>query len=267
VSERVIEAEIVEARIVTCPQCGQRNRLYRRTAAGVHKCGACHAALPNPFATTKTTSSMQTIGIAAAAIIVLLVIIAMLGGNSSSPSISPPSYSTSRAVSVPAAIPTISIAPLSEPALQLAVAPPGEIPATVIPINNEILFDAYPESRFRGELSVDNGTSNHAVAKLIDVQTDQKILSFVIAARQKAMISAIPDGAYQLIFAFGDRLYLGTDRFHSPHGFSKFVRQLTFETKSTEDAIYWSQLSVTLHPVFAGNAKTSSISQKEFERY
>jgi hypothetical protein len=193
-------------------------------------------------------------------------------GPSALPPIPKPSYYTSSSATIPATIPTISIAtpsplPRYQPTLQPAAAPPAEVPATILPTNNEILYDAYPESTFRGELSVDNGTSSHAVAKLIDVQTDQKVLSFVIGARRKSTIYAIPDGTYQLIFAFGDRLYVGTDRFQSPRGFSKFVKHLTFETRSTDDAIYWSQLSVTLHPVFAGNAKTSSISQKEFERY
>jgi hypothetical protein len=140
-------------------------------------------------------------------------------------------------------------------------------PETVAPVNNQILFDAYPNSTYRGELAVDNGTSSPAVAKLIDVKTDRKILSFIVGARQKSTIQAIPDGTYELIFAFGDRLYEGTDRFQSPRGFSKFVKRSTFKTRSTTNATYWSQLSVTLHPVLTGNAKTSSISQNEFERY
>ena len=261
-AERVIQAEVVQERIVACPQCRRSNRLHKRTATGVYRCGACRAALPNPFAATKTTLSMRTIGIAAAAIIVLLVIIAVIGGNSSSPSVSPPSYNTSRGVSVPAAIPSISIAP-------------AEMPATVIPTNNEILSDAYPDSDARGEFTVINGASHHAIAKVIDIQTDTKILSFVIGAHQTAKIYAVPDGSYRVIFALGDQLYAGTERFEKPRGFSKFDRPFTFTTATTardsEDATYYrthyTTLEVTLTPVVGGNITTSSISQKEFEHY
>ncbi|PYI58364.1 MAG: hypothetical protein DMC60_13075 [Verrucomicrobia bacterium] len=244
--ERIIDAEVVEERIVTCPQCHRRNRLYKRNDTGVYKCGACHAAVPNPFVASKSGLSMRNIGIAAASVIALLVIIAAIARNSSS--LSP------------------SVAPVSEGTFPPAAVPQADV-GTFVPENNLILFDAYPDSRFRGQLTVNNGTSSQAVAKLVDIQADRKILSFVISARQIATIYGIPDGTYQLLFAFGDQLYVGTDRFHSPHGFSKFVRQLTLDTRVTDDSVYWSQLSVTLHPVISGNAKTSSISQKEFERY
>lgn len=307
-SERVIEAEVIEERIVPCPKCGRRNRLYKRANAGVYKCGACRATLANPFAArAMRMPSMRTVGIAVVSIIAFLVLLVIIGSINSVPrtpaqqneirkaaerdarvdnlisesapaALSPgpkPSYYSSKDVSKPTTIssgPSTSItgpSPLPR-SLQKAAPPPAEVP-TFLPENNEILFDAHPDSRFRGELAVDNGTPSHAVAKLIDTQTDQKILSFIIRAHQKATIYAIPDGNYQLLFAFGDQLYVGTDRFHSSHGFSKFVRPLEYETRVEEDGsgrtFYWSQLSVTLHPVFAGSAKTSPISQKEFERY
>jgi len=215
VSERVVDAEVVEERIVVCPQCHRRNRLYTRSAAGVYKCGACRASLPNPFAVPNRIPSLRKIGIATASVIALLVIIIAIGSNSSSRPVAPVAHDTSRAVTA---------------------LPPIPSTRTYVPQNNEVLFDAYPDSVSRGELTVDNGTSSHAVAKLINIQTDRKILSFVISARQQAAIHRIPDGTYQLLFAFGDQLYVGTDRFRSPHGLSKFVRHLTFDTKATNDA-------------------------------
>ena len=78
-----------------------------------------------------------------------------------------------------------------------------------------------------------------------------------------------------MIFAFGDRLYVGTDRFEKPRGFSKFDRPFTFATMTTatdtEEATYYrtiaTALEVTLTPVIDGNITTCSISQQEFERY
>src|SRR5881394_259142 len=48
-AESVIEAEIVEQHIVSCPRCGRGNRLYKRSAIGVYRCRICRSALPNPF--------------------------------------------------------------------------------------------------------------------------------------------------------------------------------------------------------------------------
>ena len=238
--EPVIEAELVEERIVACPQCRRSNRLHKRSATGVYRCGACRAVLPNPFRRRRGRPAFrrQTVGYVIASVAALALLIALFAAvfENRSP-----------------------IAAVS--------APTAEIANTIIPVNNQILFNAFYGSMSKGELTVDNGTSRHAVAKLINLQVDRKVLSFVVSAHQKSTIRAIPDGTYRLLFAFGDRLYTGTDRFFSPHGFSKFDSPLLFTTSSTDEAMYWDQLSVTLHPVFTGNAKTSSISQKEFERY
>jgi hypothetical protein len=143
-----------------------------------------------------------------------------------------------------------------------------DLPATTIPINNQIIFDAYPDSTTRGRLTVSNGTDHHAIAKLIDIEIDSKVLSFAIGARQQSTIYRITDGTYRLIFAFGDRVYVGTDQFESPSGFSKFDKPMSFATTYTADGgYYYETLSVTLHAVVGGNAKTSSISRSEFERY
>jgi hypothetical protein len=78
-----------------------------------------------------------------------------------------------------------------------------------------------------------------------------------------------------VIFAFGDRVYVGTDRFEKPRGFSKYDRPFTFATRTTateteQVTLYRTnatELEVTLTPVIGGNITTSSISQQEFERY
>jgi ribosomal protein L37AE/L43A len=298
-AERVIEAEVVEERIVACPQCRRTNRLHKRSTTGVYRCGACRAALANPFAARPARMpTMRVMGIIAALVLTLLVIIAVVAGITSSPR-SPAQQEEIRKAAErdarvdklisengPAALPAIPkpsyyastpvtiarspIAPTSASAASARVQPPAAPPAdlpTIVPTNNEILFDAYPGSKFRGQLTIDNGTSSHAVAKLIDRQTRQKILSFTISARSKANIYAIPDGSYDLLFAFGDQLYVGSDRFKNAHGFAKFADSMEFTTNVTEDAIVWSNNSVTLHKLISGNARTESISREEFERY
>jgi hypothetical protein len=238
--EPVIEAVVVEQRIVVCPRCRRGNRMYKRRAIGVYRCGLCHSTLLNPFERRlgRALFGGRRIVYVVASIAGLLLLAVIL--NSVFAPHSPFSPNST---------------------------PPPETASTIIPSNNEILFDALFGSVSRGQLTVDNGTSHHAVAKLIKLQTDQKVLSFVVAAHHKGIVHGIPDGAYRLLFTFGDRLYAGTDRFFSSYGFSKFDSPMVFTTSSTEEAVYWDQLSVTLHPVFAGNARISSISQNDFERY
>ena len=136
-----------------------------------------------------------------------------------------------------------------------------------IPASGTILFDAYPDSHGPAKLTVSNGTQSNAVAKLIDSRTDKKTLSFVIGAGQEETIEGIPDGDYRCIFALGDKLYAGTDRFQSPRAFSKFDRPFSFITNKTNTGIQYTTLSVTLTPVVGGNVTTTSISQEEFNRY
>jgi ribosomal protein L37AE/L43A len=272
VDERVIDAEVVEERIVACPQCSRKNRLYRRRDAGVYRCGACHASLANPFTTRSATRTTAYVTAAVLAALVIIVIVAGLSQprspaeQAATPKAAERDSRKDKLLSQtdPSGLPPISIA--RNRATSNPQSPPQPV-VTTVPVNNQIIVDAYPQSTSKGELRIDNGTDYHAIVKVIDRMTDRKILSFVVCAHQKSHITAIPDGEYDLIFAFGDRLFEGTDRFHSPHGFSKFVKPITFTMRVTEEAIYWDQLSLTLHPVFDGKAKTTSISQKDFERY
>jgi hypothetical protein len=243
VSEPVIEAEVVEERIVACPHCGRPNRLYKRATAGAYKCGACRAVLQNPFATSRTWPSMRNIGIAAAVIIALLVTIMTFKSKS-------PSHQASH-----------------PPARE----EPSEVPRSGILSAS----DAYPGSTTQNEFTVINGSSHHAIAKVIDIVTDAKVLTVAIQAGEHLKIPAIPDGTYDVIFALGDRVYPGSDRFVKPLGFSKFDQPFKFSTRttatkteeSTDDQTSPTKLEVTLTPVIDGNITTTSISQRQFERY
>jgi hypothetical protein len=193
--------------------------------------------------------TMPTAGIIAASVLVLLVLVIVIASINSVPR-------------TPAQQGEIRRAPL-----------PPEIP-TEVP-RNGILFDAYLGTTAQGEFTVINGSSRHALAKVIDTHTDTKILSFAVHAGRRTKIPGIPDGTYNVIFAFGDRVYVGSDRFENPRGFSKFDRPFTFATRTTatetEEGILYrtsaTTLEVTLTPVIGGNITTSNISQREFERY
>ncbi len=325
-TERVIDAEIVEERIAVCPICQQKNRLYKRKDRGLYQCGACRATLSNPFArppkpATPSNNVLFYLGVPVLVLFAALGVLAWISfyplspadevlarkaaerdaridrliseigpaADSPQPSVAdsglrgdadndaspaPDANETKRAIASlkQQNLPVDADSVASEIAREEAeTAAPrvtdADVAPTVVPMNNEILFDAFPDGTFKGELTVENGTSHHAVAKLIDLVNGQKIVSVAVGARQKSTVYAIPDGTYEVVFAFGDRLYEGTDRFFAPHGFSKLVRPMTINTKSAKDAAHRDRLSVTLHPGSAGSAKISSISQTEFERY
>jgi hypothetical protein len=217
---------------------------------------------------------MRVVGIVAASIIAFLVIVVVIAGVSSGPRTPVQQDEIHKAAERDARVDKlITESGGASQTFNPAPAPPAEIP-TVVP-RNGILFDAYPGSTAQGEFTVINGASHHAIAKVIDIQTDRKILSFAICAGKRTKITAIPDGTYDVIFAFGDLLYVGTDHFEKARGFSKFDRPFTFTTRTTatetEEATHYrttaTALEVTLTPVIGGNITTSSISQEEFERY
>jgi hypothetical protein len=59
VTARPVKVDVVNERIVSCPFCHCSNHIYERGVGGVYRCGACHAALPNPF--TRQPKAIHTV--------------------------------------------------------------------------------------------------------------------------------------------------------------------------------------------------------------
>lgn len=95
---RTIDAEIVEEEVVTCKNCGQKNRLYKRARHGIYRCGSCRAALASPFVRhSKPKSAGAAIfGWGGLALVVLIGLGASLGGSRqpTTPSFVQPSLAT-----------------------------------------------------------------------------------------------------------------------------------------------------------------------------
>lgn len=127
------------------------------------------------------------------------------------------------------------------------------------------------DSDARGGLIVDNGTSSDAIVKIINVATDKKTCSFLVAKSASFKIPNIPDGTYRLIFCFGGPDIIGQDKFVKPSGSSEFQDKLIYTTTTTrtETSIRTSvpSFKVTLHEVVSGNAETDKISVAEFDKY
>lgn len=138
-----------------------------------------------------------------------------------------------------------------------------------IPSNGEVLYSfvrpLMPSTR--NTLIVYNGTGENAVAKLIKSSPEEKIRSFAISSGQSVSTSNIPDGSYKLLFAFGETIYVETDHFVDPKGFSRFDDSFVFTTKENGGSTESTKFTVTLNPVAGGTAKASSISKADFERW
>jgi len=48
-NDDIIDIQAIEEQIVTCPRCGQQNRIRSQQKEGRYHCGTCKAELPNPF--------------------------------------------------------------------------------------------------------------------------------------------------------------------------------------------------------------------------
>ena len=132
-------------------------------------------------------------------------------------------------------------------------------------VNSELLSHTRKSVSGSGKLSVVNGTMHNALVKLVDVSTGKKILSLAVAAYSTASINTIADGTYEVVFAFGDSLYIRYEKFRVPEGSSKFDEYITFETTADERNIIYSTWSLTLNAVADGNAKTSEVDESYFD--
>jgi hypothetical protein len=157
--------------------------------------------------------------------------------------------------------------PVPEPMHSLTAIRKAPTHKSYEPTKNDVLFDGYPSSTALGRLAVDNGTSRHAIAKIIDAREDVKICSFVVRAGSKGGVRGIPDGTYRLLFAFGERILEGADRFIETAGVSQFKETFGFTTVRTTMGARYSAFEVTLHAVAGGTAQTVAIQPEEFDRY
>jgi hypothetical protein len=122
-----------------------------------------------------------------------------------------------------------------------------------------------------GTLTIDNGTERDAVVKVRDERTETAVVAFYVCSGQTATIEHMPDGYFRLIFGSGSDWDSTAGKFKRDRLFTKFDKELNFVTtrRALGDEIYYeySIFTLTLHPVVYGNAKTTSIGEKEFLKY
>ncbi len=127
----------------------------------------------------------------------------------------------------------------------------------------------------RGELHIKNGTESDAVVKMVSTYNKNSIFSVYIKAKSAFSIQDISDGNYVLYFHLGNDWNTESKVFRvNPH-YAKFDDSFSYTTSVTQsdEGRYisthtaYSTYTITLNPVVAGNARTSSIDKSEFEKF
>lgn len=273
--DKATEIESGNEEVVTCPKCGQRNRLYKREAKGIYKCGTCHCELPDPFTLSlrppsnpilqRFSTSAKLVGSSILAFLVLLVLWHMFSDGSQSPSM----------------VPSPSFPSDFQKKEERKMKPPSTATAPSLPLdpnanrmNRSLPFStvlASPAGEGLGTLKVSNGTARDAYVKLVDPVSRRLTAAFYVKSHSVFTLEQIPDGNYHVLFTSGDDWNSQLRSFTRKKSFARFDRFLNFNTTQRTDSSHvnteYVAFELTLHPVIGGDATTSGISEQEFLKY
>lgn len=145
------------------------------------------------------------------------------------------------------------------------------------PLMNAMLLNSSPSryinvtsnaciSSKRGhDISIKNGSNANAIVKIKHMDMNQTYVSFLVLKGQSVSESCIPDGTYKVQFGFGDHLNEQCSSFLKLQGTQEFRDSINLQTRRTNRAISWQQITFTLYPVPEGNAQTDTISEASFK--
>lgn len=116
------------------------------------------------------------------------------------------------------------------------------------------------------ELTVENGTSEDAVARLshAGIEGDDTVRWFFVQAHSTALMPKIPEGTYRLRFTTGLNWVESQDTFSWHPAYSEFERSFDFSEQRHSHGVQYHSISVTLHAVPSGNVRTRTITREEF---
>jgi hypothetical protein len=255
---------LVQGGILTCKKCGQKNRVSGHSRKLRPICGKCQTPLSESLLSLVTRLARRFAPAWIGACVILGVIALAAVANNSRSRSTALSTSTYRPIVTPQPQPyRVLPANSAQPKGDWRPEPNRRLP------NGTLIRSGYLVGS--GQLEINNGLSYDAVAKLVVPQTEQCVAYFYISAGALHTLANIPDGEYRLLFATGEDWDGEKAFFSRPKGVSEFSKRLSFETRRRYEGNYvydeYSVMTLTLHPVPQGNAKTHAVSMKEFEKY
>ena len=143
-------------------------------------------------------------------------------------------------------------------------ATPTPIPADYPEPSNGFVFKNKMPKGY-GKLVIKNGSSLHAVAKLVDKNRNVAVYVAFIRANSDYKITSIPDGEYRLLFATGRGWDDIDGKFREGHGASAFEDPLIYKARRVSDGQVYDTIAVTLNAIKGGNAKTEHLDVEKFD--
>ena len=157
--------------------------------------------------------------------------------------------------------------PLPPPSTQDSVDLPALVPLAppVSLANGTVLKKSTVYLNGYGEVQIQNGTDQDAVAKLIHGGTS--VLTVYIKANNTYTMRDISDGVYWLVFVQGLDWDSTTQKFRRDAQYSAFDETFNFVTTEDSQYYHYSTFEITLNPVVGGTAETSSVDPQQFDAY
>jgi hypothetical protein len=235
---------------IICPSCHKRNSLLKRPTKGNYGCGHCQSQLSDPFASSTLqiqpvfhSEKLVSFSVLFSISLLLCCVRSVLGSTQ------PLSISSASVISQPKSVPNSPI----------VIAKKRSLPSETTLV-----------SQFMGSggaLTVSNGTNSDAYVKLVEPNSRTLVAAFYVKSTSSFTQEQIPDGTYKVLFVLGKGWNAQTQSFTKNKRFSKFDKLLNFTTTQMVGGIQYRVFKITLHPVPSGKAKTSGVSQKEFNSY
>jgi hypothetical protein len=233
----------------TCSSCHKKNLQTKQVTEGIYRCSHCQSQFSNQFisSTLQTRFALQVRKIVGLSILVSIALIASSVRSalaSNQLPVTPSTFVTSESKTISNLPSIISI-------------------NQSLPSNPALISQAING----GGLTVSNGTGRDAYVKLIEPISRTLMAAFFVKSNSSFMQEQIPDGTYKVLFVLGNGWNAQTQTFTKNKSFSKFDKPLNFITVQMVGEIQYRVFKITLHPVPSGKARTSGVSQKEFDSY
>lgn len=135
--------------------------------------------------------------------------------------------------------------------------------------SGSLLVDRFRDSSGKGKLTLDNGLAEDAYVKLI--WNGKLAAAFYVRSHEQFTYSIIPDGTFSVIYCTGYGWDASVRNFARGRHARRYDDPISYATRRVRDdtgvTTYTDVVTLTLHKVVDGNAKTSDASLEEFDRY
>jgi hypothetical protein len=132
------------------------------------------------------------------------------------------------------------------------------------PQNGDVLQGGTTGDEEQNRLVIANGHARNAIVKVRDATTNKVIVSFFVAPNSTATYAKIPDGRYNIQYAFGGRLNRSCTTFLSIRESAADPHPETFATQANDTGSHFQELSFKLYPVPNGNFQPEPIDAATF---